>query len=86
MTVDVGKMNLEIIKHFMDRSHPGKDYKVFEYGKFYTAVIDTSEEDAIMEPILFSKQGAMPLFESLGSKSPEELKNPKLIYGGSDNA
>lgn len=82
MTVDMSKFNLDNIKHFMERSHPGKDYKVFEYEKFYTAVINTDEEDSIMEPILFNKEGALPLFESFASKSPEECKNPKLIFGG----
>lgn len=84
--IDVGAFNLENIKRFMKKSHPGKDYQVVEYATFYVASF-TGEKYKHFVPIVFNKKGALPIPKSFASFSPEECKNPKVIFksGGPKN-
>lgn len=82
---NVGDLNLRNIKRFMERRHAGEKYKVYEYGKFYTAIRDVKGQ--LTEPLLFTKEGAFPMFRTFNQMPLEDCKNPKLIYesGGKDN-
>ena len=80
----IEQLNLENMKRFMSRSHPGKAYKITEYKSFYLA---SFTKQKFMEPIMFNKKGALPIPKSFASVPSSECKDPKLIFesGGKDN-
>ena len=69
--MDPKKMNLEMMKRFMTKTHPGVGYKIREYKTYYTAVL-TSSEAKYSEPIVFSKKGALPLLKTYAQMPREE--------------
>lgn len=77
---DTSNYNLKSIKEVMNKLHKGKSYKVYEYETFYTAVID--DKKMMVQPILFSKKGGLPLLKTFAQMPADKCKNPKLIYGG----
>lgn len=80
---DIKELNLKNIDMVMKKLHKGKSYSVYEYPTFYTAVIN--DKKTMIQPILFSKKGALPLMKTFAQMPEKECRNPKLIYGGSKN-
>ena len=78
--VDVGKFNLENMQHFMKKNYFGKKYKIFEYEKYYTIVIQSRIKGTISVPMVFNKKGALPIMKPYASFDKDNFKNPKLIY------
>ena len=75
---NVGDLNLRNMKRFMEKRHPGQDYKIYEYQKFYTVIRDIKGH--ITEPLLFDKKGAFPMLKTFNQMPIEDCNNPKLVY------
>lgn len=80
---DTNKIVLKNINEVMSKLHKGKSYSVYEYSTFYSAVI--SDKETMIQPILFSKKGGLPLMKTITQMPEKERRNPKLIYGGEKN-
>ena len=79
--INVGELNLNLMRMFMQKKYPNKKYKIYDYGTFYSAVIEDGK-DATIQPIIFDGKNAFPLMKTYSSMIRDIKNDPKLIYDG----